>query len=216
MKHESMKASLHRGLYVITDCVNLDTSRLLYSTRRILDSGVSALQYRDKAADASLRLERATALQELCRGYDTVFLINDDVELAARIGADGVHVGREDAVYEQCRTVLGSEAIIGVSCYNQLDRALAAQANGADYVAFGAFYPTATKQTGYRAYPDLLTQARSRLTIPLVAIGGITPENGAGLIEAGADLLAVVSSVYASDDPQRVVHEFNYLFDMSV
>jgi len=208
-----IKPVLQRGLYVITDCVNLDTGGLLHKTGLILEAGVPALQYRDKTPDASIRLERARALQQLCAGHNTVFLINDDVELAARIGADGVHIGREDAGYEQSRARLGQDAIIGVSCYNQLERALLAQENGADYVAFGSFFPTKTKNTGIRAYPELLVQARHRLTVPVVAIGGITPENGAGLIEAGADLLAVVSSVYSSDDPRQAVAEFNALFN---
>jgi thiamine-phosphate pyrophosphorylase len=212
MKHDQLKPGLQQGLYVITDCVNFDTHGLLSRTGQILEAGVAALQYRDKTPDATLRLERAVALQRLCRRYNTVFLINDDVELAARIGADGVHVGREDAAYERCRATLGPEAIIGISCYNQLDLALLAQNNGADYVAFGSFYPTTTKNTGYRADVTLLMSARRSLAVPVVAIGGITPENGAGLVEAGADLLAVVSSVYASDTPQQAVAEFNALF----
>ena len=214
MKHDQLKPALQRGLYVITDCVNFDTSGLLYQTGQILEAGISVLQYRDKTPDASLRLERAIALQGLCRRYNTVFLINDDVELAARISADGVHIGREDTIYERCRALLGPEAIIGISCYNQLELALLAQENGADYIAFGSFFPTMTKNTGIRAYPDLLVSARLRLTVPIVAIGGITPENGAGLIEAGADLLAVVSSVYSSEDPPRAVASFNSLFNV--
>jgi len=209
-----LKRSLQRGLYVITDCVNFDTSGLLHQTGQILEAGVSVLQYRDKAPDTSLRLERAIALQGLSRRYDTVFLINDDVELAARISADGVHIGREDTTYECCRALLGPEAIIGISCYNQVEQALLAQEQGADYVAFGSFFPTTTKNTGIRASPDLLLSARRRLSVPIAAIGGITPENGAGLIEAGADLLAVVSSVYSSDDPRQAVAEFNALFNV--
>lgn len=209
-----VKPILQRGLYVITDCVNFDTTGLLHKTGLILEAGVSALQYRDKSSEATVRLERALALQQLCTRYNTVFLINDEVELGARIGADGVHIGREDADYAQSRACLGQHAIIGVSCYNQLERALFAQSNGADYVAFGSFFPTSTKTTEFRAHSELLTRAGSRLTIPVVAIGGITPENGASLIDAGADLLAVVSSVYSSNDPQRVVSEFNALFNV--
>ena len=213
MKHDQLKPGLQRGLYVITDCVNFDTPGLVSRTGQILDAGIAALQYRDKTTDASLRLERAIALQHLCRRHNTVFLINDDLELAARIGADGVHVGREDATYERCRTTLGPEAIIGISCYNQLDLALLAQNNGADYVAFGSFYPTTTKNTEYKADTALLMLARRSLTVPVAAIGGITPENGAVLVNAGADLLAVVSSVYASDDPRQAVGKFNALFN---
>ena len=214
MKRDSMKPSLRRGLYVITDCINLDSGALLERTRHILDAGVSVLQYRDKTTDSSLRLQRATALRRLCSGYDTVFLVNDDVELAVDVDADGVHVGREDAGYPQCRARLGSGAIIGVSCYNQIELALQAQAQGADYVAFGAFYPTSTKHTQFRADAQLLMQGRRRLSIPQVAIGGITPDNGTELVHAGADLLAVVSSVYSSDDPRQVVREFNRMFNV--
>ena len=214
MKRTSIKTSLRRGLYVVTDCVNLDTRVLLERTRRILEAGVSVLQYRDKTTDASLRLQRASALRRLCSGYNTVFLVNDDVELAVDVDADGVHVGRDDTAYPECRARLGTNAIIGVSCYNQFELAIQAQALGADYVAFGAFYPTSTKHTQYRADTDLLTQGRRRLNVPQVAIGGITPDNGAELVNAGADLLAVVSSVYSSDDPRQVVREFNRMFDV--
>ena len=213
MKRDKLKPALQRGLYVITDCVNLDTSGLLRKSRLILEAGVAVLQYRDKTPDAAIRMERALALQKLCTRYNTVFLINDDVELAVQVGADGVHIGREDAGYDQSRALLGRQALIGVSCYNQLERALLAEHQGADYAAFGAFYPTATKTTEFRAHPDLLIRAKRRLAIPVVAIGGITPENAAVLIGAGADLLAVVNSVYSREDPQQAVAEYNILFN---
>ena len=215
MNSNREKSDLHRGLYVITDCVNFDTPDLLSKTEQILEAGISMLQYRDKTHDPSLRLERALSLQGLCTKYRTVFLINDDVALAAQIDADGVHIGREDASYGECRELLGQDAVIGVSCYNQLQRALRAEKDGVDYVAFGSFFPTTTKTTAFSADTNLLSQARARLSVPVVAIGGITPENGAALVEAGADLLAVVSSVYSSDNPQRVVSEFNDLFSGS-
>lgn len=212
MNSNREKQVLHRGLYVITDCVNFDTPGLLNKTELILAAGISALQYRDKTHDPALRLERALALQKLCVRYKTVFIINDDVALAAQINADGVHIGREDMSCGVCRTLLGKDVLIGVSCYNRLQPALSAEKNGADYVAFGSFYPTTTKITVFRADMELLKRASSQLTVPVAAIGGISPENGAGLVAAGADLLAVVSSIYSSTDPRHVVSEFNSLF----
>lgn len=213
MNSNREKPDLHRGLYVITDCVNFDTSDMLNKTELILEAGISVLQYRDKTHNPTLRQERALALQRLCKRYNTLFLINDDAVLAGRINADGVHIGREDAGYGECRELLGQHAVIGVSCYNQLQLALHAENDGADYIAFGSFYLTKTKTTEFKADTELLRQARSRLAVPVVAIGGITPENGAALVAAGADMLAVVSSVYSSPDPQRVVAEFNSLFN---
>ena len=212
MKTSPSRPFPQRGLYVITDCFNLDTAGLLHKSNLILEAGICALQYRDKTPEFSIRRERALALQKLCARYDTVFLINDDVELAAVIAADGVHIGRDDASFEECRDRLGKGAIIGVSCYNQLQLALQAEKNGADYVAFGSFYPTLTKTALFRAAPELLTRAKHQITVPVVAIGGITPVNGAGLLEAGADILAVVSSVYSGDDPLLAVSEFKALF----
>lgn len=207
-----MKPTLRRGLYAITDCVNLDTSEMLSKSELILQAGISVLQYRDKTTYTSRRIERAVGLQTLCKKYNTIFIINDDIRLARQINADGVHIGEDDADYHESRKLLGPDAIVGVSCYDKMELALLAERRGADYVAFGSFYSTSTKETIYNAGLELLTEAGYQLVIPVVAIGGITPENGLVLLKAGADMLAVVSSLYSSNDPKRVVSKFNALF----
>jgi thiamine-phosphate pyrophosphorylase len=201
-----------RGLYVITDCDRMEFPALLEKTKCLMAAGISVLQYRDKNTAAAARQERALALRELCRRYNTVFLVNDDVMLARSINADGVHIGRDDPVYREARGWLGVSSIIGVSCYNRLDLAEEAAIQGADYVAFGDFFGTTTKTGTVTASPELLRQARKELTVPIVAIGGITPENGGELLQAGADLLAVISAVYAAADAHQAVLDFQKLF----
>ena len=200
------------GLYVITDSDRLDYPTLYQRTKAILKAGVPVLQYRDKTATREIRHDRARALLDLCDKHGTLFLVNDDVQLAQDTGADGVHVGQEDTPYPEARQLLGEQAFIGISCYNRLEPALAAQSQGADYIAFGAFYSTRTKNQTTPARPELLRRARPVVSIPIVAIGGITPENGGELLQAGADLLAVASSVYNSVDPTEVVLKFNKMF----
>ena len=140
-------------------------------------------------------------------------IVNDDVALAAAVEAAGVHLGHNDAAPAAARDLLGPRAIIGVSCYNRLDLALAARDQGADYVAFGSFFPSSTKPLAVRADIDLLRRARRELRLPLVAIGGITPENGAVLVGAGADMLAVVTGVFGAPDPQAAARAYARLFD---
>lgn len=207
-----MTNQLHNGLYAITDCKNLNTEKLLEKTGKILNAGVVALQYRDKWSENTVREHRATELQKLCRQYDVPFIVNDDLHLAHTLGADGVHLGRDDAVYDEARTVLGSKAIIGLSCYDSLDRAINAEKLGADYIAFGAFFPTQTKSNTTKATTTLLKKARTRLAIPVVAIGGITPDNAGLLVSNGANMLAVISSLYTAAEPGEVVRAFNQLF----
>jgi thiamine-phosphate pyrophosphorylase len=170
------------------------------------------IQYRDKGNDRDRRLTEAIFLQELCRAADALLIVNDDVELAAAIGADGVHVGRDDTHPREARRRLGSRALIGVSCYNRIEHAREAQAIGVDYVAFGRFFPSRTKPGARAADLDLLRRARRVLDLPLVAIGGITPENGAPLIAAGADMLAVVDGVFGADDVRAAARALNELF----
>ena len=201
-----------RGLYVITDCQRLDFPALYRITEDILVAGVPVLQYRDKTAEPEIRRERALSLLDLCNRHDTLFVVNDDVHLAQAIGAAGAHIGEDDMPFTRARQMLGEQSIIGISCYNRLEPARAAQSQGADYIAFGAFFSTLTKAGTVTAGLDLLREAKSALTLPVVAIGGITPENGAALIQAGADLLAVANSIYGSSDPGRTVEKFNSLF----
>jgi thiamine-phosphate pyrophosphorylase len=148
----------------------------------------------------------------LCRAHRALLIVNDDVGLARELGADGVHLGREDQPLGEARVALGTERLIGISCYDSLARALEARELGADYVAFGSFFPSAVKPKAVRAPLDLLCEARATLDLPLVAIGGITPENGGALVEAGADALAVVSALFQVADPRSAAQAFTRLF----
>jgi len=197
------------GLYAITDS---SQNQLESKVELALKGGARILQYRDKSSDQTRRLTQAKRLLDLCRRHDAIFIINDDVELAKAIGADGVHLGRDDHDIESARIALGNEAIIGLSCYNQLDLAVSAQNAGADYVAFGRFFPSSTKPHAVQAEIELLSAAKRTLRLPIVAIGGITPENGALLIEAGADMLAVIQGLFAQQDIRTAAEQFQKLF----
>lgn len=186
---------LNKGLYAITDS-RLIGQRLLESVEAAIRGGAMVVQYRDKSDDHTRRAEEASALQQLCRNHDVVFIINDDVELAAQIGADGLHIGQEDDSLNRARQRLGENTIIGVSCYNQFELAQTAEQSGADYIAFGRFFSSNIKPDAVGAHLELLEQARKEINVPVVAIGGITAENGAQLVEAGADLLAVISDLF--------------------
>lgn len=204
--------SLLRGLYAITDSALIPANHLVDAVEQAILGGARLVQYREKKADFEQRLQQAQALNTLCRDYGTALIINDDVELAARTGAAGVHLGQDDPALATARTRLGRSAIIGVSCYNRLDLALAAAHCGAGYVAFGSFYPSPTKPTAVRADLALLSQARQALSLPIAAIGGITPANGQALIKAGADLLAVISGVFAHPDIRSAAQAYARLF----
>jgi thiamine-phosphate pyrophosphorylase len=201
-----------KGLYAIADTQYLDRSRLLPAVRAAIEGGARIIQYRDKSGDIARRRAAARLLAELCRSLGTTFLINDDVALALDVGADGVHLGRDDSPLAEARTKLGATAIIGVSCYNDPARAEAVAAGGADYVAFGSFFPSRTKPQAIRAGLDTLRAARARLKLPIVAIGGITPENGGVLIEAGADALAVIEGVFGQPDIRAAAQRYARLF----
>ncbi|TZF82452.1 thiamine phosphate synthase [Cognatilysobacter lacus] len=188
-----------RGLYAITPD-EPDSVRLLARVRPVLDAGPALLQYRNKRADSALRAEQASALLPLCRARGVLLIINDDWRLAATVGADGAHLGSDDGDLRQARKALGAAAIIGASCYDSIDRARLAADAGASYVAFGAFFPSLTKPGARRAHLPLLTASAS-LNLPQVAIGGITPSNAPSLIDAGADLIAVVGGLFDAPDP---------------
>ncbi|MBD8897332.1 thiamine phosphate synthase [Rhodanobacter sp. DHG33] len=197
-----------RGLYAITDGPRAD---LLDAAAQVLAGGARVLQYRDKTTDAARRLAEAVALRRLCDTHAVPLIINDDVALAAETGAAGVHLGRDDGDVAAARAALGTEAIIGVSCYDSLELARAAAAAGADYVAFGAFFPSPTKPHAVRASPALLRQSAA-LGVPRVAIGGITPDNAPSLVEAGADFLAVISAVFSAPDARAAAQRFARLY----
>jgi len=198
-----------RGLYLITPD-EPDTARLLARTAPLL-SGTTWLQYRNKAVDAAARLEQATALQALCATQGVPLIVNDDAALARAVGAAGVHLGEDDGDIAAARALLGPDALVGASCYDSLELAMRAAAAGASYVAFGAFFPSRSKQNTRQADPALLSAAAT-LGLPRVAIGGITPENGAALVRAGADLLAVISGVYAAPDPLSALQAYRDCF----
>ena len=200
-----------RGLYAIT--LEHAGTKSAAQVERAIAGGAQVIQYRDKSEDHRHRLEQARAVNAICRETGVPLIVNDDVALAAAVEAAGVHLGHNDAAPAAARDLLGPRAIIGVSCYNRLDLALAARDQGADYVAFGSFFPSSTKPLAVRADIDLLRRARRDLRLPLVAIGGITPENGAVLVGAGADMLAVVTGVFGAPDPQAAARAYARLFD---
>lgn len=201
-----------RGLYAIADTGYLDDARLLPAVGQVLRAGGRIVQYRDKSLDPGTRERQARALRRLCIEYQACFVVNDDVELARMVGAEGLHLGGGDVPLQAARRILGENAIIGVSCYNHFARAESAVAQGADYVAFGSFYPSRTKPKAARADVALLHRARARLDVPLVAIGGITPENGPALISAGADALAVISGLFDQTDVEAAARRYTALF----
>jgi thiamine-phosphate pyrophosphorylase len=202
-----------RGLYLITP-EDPDTRRLLTRVDAVLDHA-ALLQYRNKSASAGLRREQAEALRALCAARGVRLIVNDDLALARAIGADGVHLGEDDGDAHTARAVLGADALIGVSCYDDLRRAHAAVAAGADYVAFGAFFPSGTKPNARRAAFDLLRDSAG-LGVPRVAIGGITPDNARSVVAAGADLIAVVSGVFDAPDPPAAAGAYRACFDHAV
>lgn len=195
------------GLYAITTDQQ-ETSTLLAHAESVLAAGAAVLQYRNKRADEALRLQQARALRQLTRQYQVPLIINDAVSLARQVDADGVHLGGDDGDIAQARACLGPDKIIGASCYNQLSRAQAAQAAGASYVAFGRFFASQVKPEAVSADVTLLQTARRQIKLPMVAIGGITVSNGAQLLHAGADALAVISAVFGAADPGRATQEF--------
>jgi len=209
-----MSGPFARGLYAIADSAlpSLSGSRLSHGVAQAITGGAAMIQYRDKSDDPRRRHTQALALAQLCRTYGVPLIINDDMLLARTAGAAGVHLGRDDPPLAAARKLLGHDAIIGVSCYNNLSMAVEAQARGADYVAFGAFYPSPTKPEAVRADTRLLRRARSRLTCPIVVIGGITPDNAPGLIDAGADAVAVISGVFGQHDPGAAARRYAGLF----
>lgn len=195
-----------RGLYAITPDDRV-TARLLSRVDAVLAAGATWLQYRNKLADKVMRRHQVAALQPLCARHGVALIINDDWRLAASMGADGAHLGEDDGELAEARAALGADAILGASCYDRLELAQRAVAAGASYVAFGAFFESATKPLARRATPDLLRKAAS-LNVPRVAIGGITAENGRQLVDAGADLLAVISGVFDPPDPAAAVRGY--------
>jgi thiamine-phosphate pyrophosphorylase len=200
------------GLYAITSG-SKDSGQLIEQVSRALTGGARIVQYRDKSSDHARRLAEAQALLNLCHEHQVPLIVNDDIELACQIQADGIHLGQQDAILSDARSRMGKHCIVGISCYNDFSLAQQAVADGADYIAFGAFYTSGTKPAASTASPDLLHRAKQELDIPVVAIGGITPHNAAELLDAGADMLAVIQGVFAQPDIELAARAFSSLFD---
>ncbi|WP_422911280.1 thiamine phosphate synthase [Pseudomonas sp. MAC6] len=202
-----------RGLYAITDS-ELLKGKLLPYVEAALKGGATLLQYRDKSSDDARRLREAEALRELCNRYGAALIINDDAELAARLGV-GLHLGQGDGSLSAARALLGRQAIIGGTCHAQLELAEAAAKEGVNYVAFGRFFNSTTKPGAPSADIALLTAAKSRVNLPIVAIGGVTLENAPELIAHGASMVAVVHGLFgadSADEVERRARAFSALF----
>lgn len=200
-----------RGLYLVTPNWD-DTDRLLAVTDAALGAGAVIVQYRHKEADAAQRREQAGALLALCRRHGRPLVVNDYLDLCEAIDADGVHLGHTDGGILDARTRLGPDKIVGASCYGELTLARAATQAGASYLAFGGFYPSPVKKYTFETPPTLLDEARIRFRLPIVVIGGMTPENAAPLVARGADMVAAITSVYGAPDPGAAAHAFGALF----
>jgi thiamine-phosphate pyrophosphorylase len=203
---------LRHGLYAITRQGPHPPGALVSEVALAVEGGAVAIQYRDKSEDHARRWEEASELKALCCARGVPLIVNDDIELAAAVGTDGVHLGRDDAQLHVARERLGSEAVIGVSCYASLERAVAAEQSGADYVAFGRFFPSATKPGAPACPISVLEAAADTLSIPVAAIGGINADNGAILVNAGADLLAVIDAVFGRGDVRAAAARIAHLF----
>ena len=199
------------GLYAVTPDVS-DTPGLLAAVEAALAGGARLLQYRNKSASTALRLLQGRALRALCREYQVPLIINDHLDLALALDADGLHLGAEDGLLSAARARLGPDKILGASCYDRLERAQEAERLGADYVAFGSFFPSSVKPGAVCAPLALLGNAKRRLSTPVVAIGGITLDNAPQLIAAGADGVAVISALFGADDVNLAARRFSALF----
>lgn len=200
------------GLYAITPDTQ-DTPGLLARVEQALAGGARLLQYRNKTASATLRLAQGQALLALCGRYRVPLIINDHLDLAIELNADGLHVGAEDGTVAEARERLGTGKLLGASCYRSLESAVEAQRAGADYVAFGGFYPSTIK-TGMttRTPLSLLQEAKRQLSVPVVAIGGITVDNAPPLIAAGADSVSVITALFSAPDVRATAQAFAALF----
>jgi thiamine-phosphate pyrophosphorylase len=211
-EHRVVSHAGFRGLYAVTPD-EPDIELLTRKVRKALAGGARFLQYRNKSANAALRREQGAALLALCREARIPLVINDDLDLARAIRADGLHLGRGDISIAAARAQLGKGSLLGASCYDRLELALAAREAGADYVAFGSAFPSATKPGAALAPLSLYREARARLDSPIVAIGGITTQNAHAVIEAGADTVAVISALFDAPDIEAAARSFSRLFD---
>ena len=190
-----------------------DTEQLFDLVKSIIKSGVWLIQYRNKTSSYQTRLEQVSKLLNATADHRYKLIVNDSIDLAKESGAHGVHLGKFDNTIEIARKTLGNEAIVGSSCYNELERAEKAQKEGADYVAFGSFFPSETKPTAVKVDIDLLSIAKKKLSVPIVAIGGITLRNGHSLVKAGADCLAISQGLFGANNPSVEAKNFLSVFN---
>jgi thiamine-phosphate pyrophosphorylase len=201
------------GLYAITDSQLMpDVRQLLLKVESALKGGARLVQYRDKSGDQEKREREARALCQLCHHYGRPLLINDDLELARKVNAQGIHLGQTDGDPARARQILGDRAIIGITCHDSMELAIKAEMQGADYVAFGAVFASGTKPHAQRAPLSLLKAARDRISIPIVAIGGIRVDNARQVIDHQADMVAVVHHLFGADDIEDRARAFASLF----
>ena len=196
----STHADKLKGLYAITDEHLIAETHFIQMVELALQGGARIIQYRDKSDHRQKRLAQASALRAICDQYQATLIINDDIKLASTVNADGVHLGKDDSQITEARQVLGDNCIIGISCYNDIDLAINAEKNSADYVAFGAMFSSPTKPEAVTADLEIISAAKQQLSIPVCVIGGITGNNIHQVIEHGADMTAVISSLFSTDD----------------
>lgn len=201
-----------KGIYGITD-PDLMGAELLQKSEQAILGGINILQYRNKTATLSQQENEARTLAELCKKHNVLFIINDNVELAVNVNADGVHLGQTDTHIEKARELLGKNKIIGVTCNNKIELASTAQRQGADYIAFGRFFNSNTKPSAPAASLSLLTSARNSITLPIAAIGGITKKSAPALLNEGADMLAVIHGIFGQTDIRQATRQLVELFD---
>ena len=200
-----------KGIYAVTPDI-ADTDLLIKKVESALAGGVNVLQYRNKQANHKLQTQQAREILPLCRQYNVPLIINDSVKLCLTLDADGVHLGADDGNLAEFRARLGESKILGASSYNRFNLAIAAQNQGADYVAFGACFASNTKPNAPVANLSLFSEARAELSVPSVAIGGINLQNANQVIEAGADAIAIIQAIFAADDVKLASQQFSQLF----
>lgn len=201
-----------RGLYAITDENLIAENHFDQAIESALQGGARIIQYRDKSSDQQKRLRQADTLNSLCRQYQALCIINDDIELARTVNADGVHLGKDDALISQARQTLGEDAIIGISCYNDINLAIAAEKSTADYVAFGAMFSSSTKPKATNADITLISEAKQKLSIPVCAIGGITEKNIQQLIRYDVDMTAIINSLFSASNIKEAANNLSKHF----
>ena len=202
-----------KGLYIVTPDWD-DTAKLVDVTEKAIKGGTKIVQYRHKTATPELRREQAKALQAVCKRYKVPFIINDHVDLAMELDADGIHVGESDEAVAAVRSRVGPKKIVGASCYGDMDLVRKAHKAGASYIAFGGFYPSRIKKYPVTTELDIVRQMKKEIPeLPSCAIGGIDHQNAVPLVERGVDMICVISSVYFADDPEAAARKFAKMYE---